>query len=105
MLHATTAPVARGAIAPTKPDATGAKVEPKFALLFLDEDGVYRWYEDDGPTSAAADRFRAAIDAGVRQWPKLEIVEIRGAAVVWSEPEQFEDTHASEELQEMTKSE
>lgn len=74
-------------------------------MLFLDDDGVYRWYEEDRSTAAAADRLRAAIDAGLLQWPKLEIVEIRGEAVAWSEPEQFEDTYALEELQELPEAE
>lgn len=100
--HAKKDPIARGAEAPTTPEEHRA--EPRFALLFLDEDAMYRWYEEDRPTDAAAHSLRLAIAAGSLLWPRLEILEIRGEAVAWFEPEQFEETYAAEELQELTDS-
>jgi len=98
MRHAIPSRIALAAIGPSQPGKGREKEEPRFAELFVDEDVTYRWYRDDRPTDAAAATLRKAIAAALVQWPKLEITEIRGEAVVWFEHEQFEDSTAADEL-------
>lgn len=98
MRHAIRSPIALAAIGPSQPGKGREKEEPRFAALFVDEDVTYRWYRDEQPTDAAAPTLLKAIAAAVVQWPKLEITELRGEAIVWFEHEQFEDTTAADEL-------
>jgi hypothetical protein len=98
MRHAISRPIAKAAIGPSQPAEGSDKEEPRFAELFVDEDVIYRWYQEELPTEAAAPTLRKAIDAALVRWPKLEITEIRGEAFVWFEHEQFEDAAAADEL-------
>jgi hypothetical protein len=100
MRHALPVPIALAALGPTQPGKGRNKEEPRFARLFVDEDVNYRWYREDRPTDVAAPTLRKAIAAALAQWPKLEITEIRGEAIVWFEHEQFEDKTAADELTE-----
>jgi hypothetical protein len=74
-------------------------VEPRLLQLFLDTDGVYRWYEEDEASEVDAPTLHEAFAAAEEAWEGFQLVEYRGEPI---EPaSDIEDTYAADELEEI----
>ncbi len=72
---------------------------PRLLQLFLDTDGVYRWYEEDEASEVDGPTLHEAFAAAEEAWEGFQLVEYRGEPI---EPAtDIVDTYAADELEEI----
>jgi hypothetical protein len=97
--HAAEEPIAQAEAIHANAEEEDEVVEPRLLQLFLDTDGVYRWYEEDEASEVDAPTLHEAFAAGEEAWESFQLVEYRGEPV---EPaSDIEDGYAADELEEI----
>jgi hypothetical protein len=99
MNHANDDVIARGGYIPSDPDNGEGTNEVITLELFLDDDAVYRWYEDGGDTEATGSTIHEALAAARSTWPGFGLVEFRGEAVT-ADASDLPDAYAADEIEE-----
>ena len=73
--------------------------EPRLLQLFLDTDGVYRWYEEDEGSEIEGPTLHEAFNAAEEAWEGFQLVQYRGEPIL--PVTDIEDTYAADELEEI----
>jgi len=94
--HAKREVVARGKLQPMYREEDNQPVDLRLLDLYLDEDGVYRWYEQDKAFEVEGKTLREATTAASKQWPTFQLYEVQGRAYDNSKP--LPDAYAADEL-------
>ncbi|MBI1352841.1 MAG: hypothetical protein GC160_00740 [Acidobacteria bacterium] len=97
-VHASESVVARGVAVPMHPEETARSAEPRGADLYLEVDGVYRWYEQGDPTDAAGKSLRTAVEAARLQWPGFQLIELDGRTVETESESEIPERYADDDL-------
>lgn len=95
--HALEEPIAEAEAIHADAEEKDEIVEPRLLQLFLDTDGVYRWYEEDEASDVDAPTLHEAFAAAEEAWESFQLVEYRGEPVVPATD--IEDTYAADELE------
>ena len=74
-------------------------IEPRLLQLFLDTDGVYRWYEEDEASEFEGPTLHEAFVAAEEAWEGFQLVQYRGEAILPATD--IEDMYAADELEEI----
>jgi hypothetical protein len=98
--HAINEPVAEAEALRQDAEEEDEVIEPRLLQLFLDTDGVYRWYEEDEASDVDAPTLHEAFAAAEEAWEGFQLVEYRGEPI---EPaSDIDDAYAADELEELT---
>jgi len=95
--HALDDPIAEAQAIHADAEEEDEVVEPRLLQLFLDTDGVYRWYEEDEASDVDAPTLHEAFVAAEEAWESFQLVEYRGEPIT---PDmEIADTYAADDLE------
>ena len=76
--HADLTPIAEAEILPVAAEEADDVRDERLLQLFLDTDGVFRWYEEDEASDAVGKTVHEAIHAAESGWDGFQVVEFKG---------------------------
>ena len=76
--HITPRVFARGQIPTGRPNSGQSARVARAVELYLDTDGLYRWYESGRPTRACCSDLRTAVTCAHLEWPEFRLSEGAG---------------------------
>ena len=95
--HALDDPIAEAQAIHADAEEEDEVVEPRLLQLFLDTDGVYRWYEEDEASDVDAPTLHEAFVVAEEAWESFQLVEYRGEPIT---PDmEIADTYAADDLE------
>lgn len=95
--HALDDPIAEAEAIHADAEEQDEVVEPRLLQLYLDTDGVYRWYEEDEASEISAPTLHEAFAAAEEAWESFQLVEYCGEPIT---PDTgIDDTYAADELE------
>jgi hypothetical protein len=97
--HALDDPIAEAEAIHADADEQDDIVEPRLLQLFLDIDGVYRWYEEDEASDVDGPTLHEAFAAAEEAWESFQLVEYRGEPI--APATDIDDAYAADELEEL----
>ncbi len=95
--HALEDPIAEAEAIHIDAEEEDEVVDPRLLQLFLDSDGVYRWYEEDAASEVDAPTLHEAFAAAEEAWESFQLVEYRGEPV--APDTEIADAYAADELE------
>lgn len=95
--HALEDPIAEAEAIHAAAEEENEVVEPRLLQLFLDTDGVYRWYEEDEASDVEAPTLNEAFAAAEEAWESFQLVEYRGEPI--TPDTEIADTYAADDLE------
>ncbi len=100
--HATDDPIAEAEAIRLTADEDNDVQEPRLLQLFLDNDGRYRWYEEEEASDIASRNLLEAVQGAVAGFDGFQLVEIRGEPVTPNF--EIKDAYGPEELEALDES-
>ena len=79
--HAESKPIAEAEVLPAAADEDDDVCDERLLQLFLDSDGVFRWYEEDEASELTGQTLHEAIHQAESAWDGFQLVEYRGDPV------------------------
>ena len=90
--HALDEPIAEAEAIHANAEEEDEVVDPRLLQLFLDTDGVYRWYEEDEASEVDGPTLHESFAAAEEAWESFQLVEYRGEPI--APDTEIEDTYA-----------
>jgi len=97
--HADPNPIAEAEILPLDAEEDNEVRSERLLQLFLDTDGVFRWYEEDEASEISSETLHEALQQAESEWDGFQLVEYRGEPV--TPGQKMSDVYAADLLEDL----